>query len=84
MGLYAHVFGDVGNVAALSSLTSGPLGENLKRFAAEHRASIGAGIVLPTPLGNFELNYVLPMRFGKNDNIRSGLQMSFGTDPFTA
>jgi len=49
----------------------------------DYRASMGLGLVLPTPLGNFEVNYAIPLRFSTNDSIRSGLQMSFGTDPFT-
>lgn len=84
MGIYAHLFGDVGNVAPLSHFTSGVLKDNLRSFAQEYRASVGMGIVLPTPVGNFEVNYVLPVRYGSHDSVRSGIQMSFGTEPFTA
>ena len=84
MGMYAHVFGDVGNVTPLSAFTDGPFKANLKQFAKDYRASVGCGVVLPTPFGNFEVNYVLPMRFGSHDSVRPGIQMSFGTEPFTA
>lgn len=84
MGVYAHLFGDVGNVAPLSSVATGPWRDNLKKFSGDVRASVGCGIVLPTPVGNFTVNYVLPVRHGRHDALRSGLQMSFGTDPFTA
>lgn len=84
LGIYARIFGDIGNVAPLSTFDDGPFKENLRKFALDYRASVGLGIVLPTPVGNFEVNYVLPMRYGTHDSIRSGIQMSFGTEPFTA
>ena len=84
MGFYGHLFGDVGNVAPLSAFTSGVFKDRVQQFAKEYRASVGFGIVLPTPVGNFEVNYVWPLRYGKHDSTRPGLQMSFGTEPFTA
>eukprot|EP00210_Caulerpa_lentillifera_P002942 g2809.t1 len=84
-GIHGHLFGNIGNVAPLGALLGdhGMLKENLRSFGMNYRASMGVGLVLPTPLGNFEVNYAIPLRFSKSDSIRSGLQMSFGTDPFT-
>lgn len=58
------------------------LKDGIKKLYFESRVSSGFGLVWPTPWGSFEMNYVIPLRFGKNDGVRSGLQMGFSTFTF--
>ncbi|KAI8473360.1 MAG: surface antigen-domain-containing protein [Monoraphidium minutum] len=52
-------------------------------LAATARWSAGVGLVLPTPLGRFEANYVWVLSAQPGDLPRAGMQFGFAASPIT-
>ena len=54
---------------------------NLQDFSRTLRWSCGAGLMLPTAFGRFELNYVVLLSHQEQDRIKQGFQMGFAGSP---
>ena len=54
-----------------------------KSFINGFRVSAGAGVVLPTAVGNIEMNYCHVLRHQATDHVRTGFQLSFATPTFS-
>ena len=55
------------------------VGSIIQQFVHGFRLSCGAGVVVPTSMGDFELNYCHILRHQETDRIRVGWQVNFCT-----
>ncbi len=67
--------------AALLGSLGGAARRRLTELAATCRWSTGVGLVLPTPFGRFEANYVWTLSTQPGDIPKSGLQFGFASSP---
>ena len=78
-----------GAVGSIMHGNSGYTGEGggvrsiAKSFIGGFRVSAGAGVVLPTAVGNIEMNYCHVLRHQATDHVRAGFQLSFATPTFS-
>ena len=76
---------DGGNSAtALLARAGGAAGRRAAELAAGCRWSSGVGLVLPTPFGRFEANYVWVLSSQPGDVPKAGLQFGFAASPLAA
>ncbi|SPQ97896.1 Bacterial surface antigen (D15) domain-containing protein [Plasmodiophora brassicae] len=73
LDIRGHIFANCANVV---SLTDGsPKRGQLRKLLADMRASVGIGVVIPTPAGRVELNYARPVKAFPHDRTH---QFQFG------
>lgn len=77
LNLRARVYANVGNLVSLSDPRS--LKARAQDFLSQYRASVGAGLVLPTPLGRLELNLSHPVKKSAHDELKS-FQIGLGAE----
>jgi len=75
--------GDAPVAAALLGSLGGSARRRLTELAATCRWSTGVGLVLPTPFGRFEANYVWLMAAQPGDVPKAGLQFGFAASPIS-
>jgi outer membrane protein assembly factor BamA len=56
-------------------------GAQLSQLASSFRWAAGFGLVLPTPMGRFEANYVWALSAQPGDVPKAGLQFGFAASP---
>ncbi|WCJ19930.1 Outer membrane OMP85 family protein [Euphorbia peplus] len=76
-GIHGHLFASSGNVGKLTQNAYKSF--SLRKFAETFRTTVGAGIVLPTPMFRMELNYCYILKDFDHDCKRSGFRVSFST-----
>jgi outer membrane protein insertion porin family len=74
--------GDGGAAGAAASL-GGAVRRRAAELAATCRWSAGVGLVLPTPFGRFEANYVWLLSGQPGDVARPGMQFGFAASPIS-
>ena len=55
------------------------VGSVIQQFVHGFRLSCGAGVVVPTSMGDFEFNYFHILRHQETDRVRVGWQVNFCT-----
>jgi len=78
-GIYAHVYGNVGNCVGLGGYGKQALRSCANELKAKTRASFGAGLVWPSPIGKLEVNYCRVHRAFEHDKWRNGFHFGFST-----
>lgn len=81
--LHGHAFLNGGSSVLLTGNGKG-YGANLREFGTSLRWSVGAGLVLPTPFGRFEINYAWVLSHQPYDRLQAGIQLGFASSPFSA
>ncbi|XP_065871197.1 uncharacterized protein [Euphorbia lathyris] len=76
-GIHGHMFASSGNVGKLTENAYRSF--SLRKFAETFRSTVGAGIVLPTPMFRMEINYCYILKEFDYDCKRSGFRVSFST-----
>lgn len=66
LGIHAHVW------------LNGGLCSPMRAWQLAPRWSTGVGVVVPSGLGKFEVNYCWVLSSSPNDRLRQGLQFTFG------
>ena len=75
LGIRGHVFANAGNTILLGDR---PSLAAIDEFLGTFRVSAGVGLVMPTILGRFEVNYGRVVAgLHENDEVKHGVQMGF-------
>ncbi|KAK9830313.1 hypothetical protein WJX72_010954 [[Myrmecia] bisecta] len=80
-GIYGHAFVNGGNLALLSGVKRS-LRDSVNNFATTFRWSTGVGLVWPTKLGNFEVNFCRVLSYQPYDRPQIGFQFGFAPRPW--
>eukprot|EP01025_Chloroclados_australasicus_P047574 TRINITY_DN5347_c0_g1_i4.p1 TRINITY_DN5347_c0_g1~~TRINITY_DN5347_c0_g1_i4.p1 ORF type:complete len:525 (+),score=49.54 TRINITY_DN5347_c0_g1_i4:827-2401(+) len=79
-GIYGQVFINGANVIQLGG-SGRTIHGSLEEFTRSWRWSTGVGLVWPTNLGKFEINYVHVLKQQEHDSVKRGFSMGFATSP---
>eukprot|EP01026_Neomeris_dumetosa_P027025 TRINITY_DN2200_c1_g1_i1.p1 TRINITY_DN2200_c1_g1~~TRINITY_DN2200_c1_g1_i1.p1 ORF type:complete len:528 (-),score=45.16 TRINITY_DN2200_c1_g1_i1:253-1638(-) len=80
LGIYGQLFVNGGNVIQLGG-SGNTIKASLEEFTRSWRWSTGVGLVWPTNIGRFEINYVHLLKSQEHDSLKRGLSLGFSTNP---
>ena len=78
-GIYGHLYGNAGNCVGLSGYDKESIRNTFKELKDKTRASVGVGLVWPSPIGKIEVNFCRIKRAFEHDKWRNGFHFGFAT-----